>query len=74
MILAICGLVWLCPFPHPTDPEGQEAEALVDVDHAGFLLRRPQPQWGQNAGCLFSQCLGVSAGGRRRARLVLRRG
>jgi len=32
------------------------------VDHAGFLPGQPQPQRGQDGGCLFAQRLGMGTG------------
>jgi hypothetical protein len=50
------------PFPHSADGEAEEVEALVNMDDAGFLFGEPQPQRGQDGGCLLAQRLSVLAG------------
>src|SRR5512140_2149921 len=48
------------PFPHPSDMEAEEVEALIDVDHPGLLRCQPQPHEGQH-GCHFlAQRLGMA--------------
>jgi hypothetical protein len=40
--------------------DAEEIEALVDVDHAGFVRGQPQSQWCEHGRHLLTQCLGMA--------------
>jgi len=50
------------PFPLAADVEAEEVEALVDVDHAGFLRCQPQPKGCEHSFHFLAQGLGLLPG------------